>query len=270
MKMKRIAIHSVPRSGSTWLGSIFDSHPAVIYKFQPLFSYALKGYLSPESDLERILSFYQELENTRDDFMDQADAKSRGIVPDFAKSSPHTIVYKEVRYHHIIENLLIRDKDIKIIGLVRNPLSTLASWLKAPREFRSDLGWDFEKEWLDAPSKNQNRPEEFYGFNKWMDVTLLFERLSRSHPHNFYLIRYESLLTNTLDEVRNLFKFAGLEFTEQTETFINASKARHTTDSYGVYKKKTGRDDWKNSLPQQIIETVQAELEKAGLESYLS
>ena len=52
--MKLIAIHSMPRSGSTWLGSIIDSHPHICYKHQPLFSYCLKGYLDETSDYEKI------------------------------------------------------------------------------------------------------------------------------------------------------------------------------------------------------------------------
>lgn len=39
-----------------------------------------------------------------------------------------------MRYLHIIENLLIQCPDIKILGIVRNPLATLASWINAPKE----------------------------------------------------------------------------------------------------------------------------------------
>ena len=44
--MKRIAIHSAPRSGSSWLGQILNSSPKVCFRFQPLFSYAFKDYLN--------------------------------------------------------------------------------------------------------------------------------------------------------------------------------------------------------------------------------
>ena len=44
--MKRIAIHSVPRSGSSWLGQILNSSLKVCFRFQPLFSYAFKDYLN--------------------------------------------------------------------------------------------------------------------------------------------------------------------------------------------------------------------------------
>ena len=47
----RVAIHGPPRSGTTWIGEIVNSSPRTIVKYQPLFSYALKDYLSPGSSL---------------------------------------------------------------------------------------------------------------------------------------------------------------------------------------------------------------------------
>jgi len=57
--MKKIALHSVPRSGSSWIGQILNSSPKVNYKFQPLFSYAFKGYLDENSSRERIDEFFE-------------------------------------------------------------------------------------------------------------------------------------------------------------------------------------------------------------------
>ena len=44
--MKRIGLHGVPRSGTSWLGNIFNSSPDLTYKHQPLYSYAFKNYLN--------------------------------------------------------------------------------------------------------------------------------------------------------------------------------------------------------------------------------
>ena len=77
--MNKIAIHSVPRSGSTWLGSIFDSCPNVKYALQPLFSYAYKDYLSLNSTSEDIQSFFEELKVSDDDFINQIEAKNKGL-----------------------------------------------------------------------------------------------------------------------------------------------------------------------------------------------
>ena len=54
---KTIALFGVPRSGTSWLGQIFDSCPDVIYKYQPLFSYAFKNRLNMQSSFDEISNF---------------------------------------------------------------------------------------------------------------------------------------------------------------------------------------------------------------------
>ncbi len=267
--MKRIAIHSVPRSGSTWLGSIFDSHPNVLYRFQPLFSYALKDYLTPESTAKDIDNFFNELVNIKDDFIEQKEAKNKGIIPSFRKDKITTVVYKEVRYNHIIENMLEKDKKVKVIGLVRNPLAVLSSWYKAPREFRKDLKWDFNKEWQYANLKNQNKPEEFFGFEKWKQVTNLFEKLKSKYPKRFYLVYYQDLLLQTKKTIKTLFDFAELDFTKQTETFLVSSKTNHDPNVYSVFKKKNTDENWQTILPETIVEKVIMDLEREKLKKYI-
>src|SRR6056297_737368 len=104
---KKIAIHSVPRSGSTWLGEIVNSNPKGKYAFQPLFSYALKDFLSQISTNRDIELFFRRVEDSKDSFLDQEQHRQDGRLPLFRKEYPVThIAYKEVRYNHIIENLL--------------------------------------------------------------------------------------------------------------------------------------------------------------------
>lgn len=258
---KRIAIHSAPRSGSTWLGSIFDSHPNVIYKFQPLFSYALKDYLTPGSTIGDIMDFFSKLESTKDDFLDQKEAKRKNIMPHFGKTETTAIVYKEVRYHHLLENMLEKDGELMVIGLIRNPLAVIHSWLKAPKEFKKELGWKVKEEWRFAPSKNLNKPEEFNGYEKWKEVAFLFERLQNQYPDRFYLQDYNTLLTQTTKSVHKMFEFAGLEFTEQTKSFLSDSRRKEDPNAYGVYKTKVIDDQWKMGLPEYIIDEIKMDPE---------
>lgn len=268
-KLKRIAIHSVPRSGSTWLGSIFDSHPSSVYRFQPLFSYGHKGKVTENSTKEEIDQFFLDIKNTKDDFVLQEKTKAEGIVPEFKKSVPSHIVYKEVRYHHILKNLLEKGNEIKVIGLVRNPLSVIYSWLNAPKEFRGDLGWNVLDEWYKAPKKNQNKPEEFNGFQKWKEVTLLFEELQKQFKQRFYLIEYYQLLNNPIEKAQELFCFCDLPYTEQTNTFIKKSSSKEIKDAYSVYRMHQKDIAWFNKLPKEIVEKVAVELKGTKLEKYL-
>jgi hypothetical protein len=267
--MQRVAIHSVPRSGSTWVGSIFDSHPQVAYRFQPLFSYAFKGVLKSTSTTEEIISFFNSIAASPDDFINQAEAKAKGLVPVFKKDLPTVTVYKEVRYHHIIENLLQRDTEIRVIGLVRNPLSTLYSWYNAPREFKTELGWQLLDEWQYAEKKNQGKEEEFNGYEKWKQVAYCFRKLAVQYPDRFYLLRYQDLLSDTERVVKSLFEFTGLDFARQTQDFILLSRQSHVDDAYGVFKNKLLDNEWQAKIPQPIVDYVVNDLADTELVSYL-
>lgn len=267
--MQRIALHSVPRSGSSWLGHLIDSCPEVIYKYQPLFSYALKDFLDECSSKARVDEFFSRLATTEDDFMDQKAQIASGKAPNFVKETPRFIAYKEVRYHHILSNLLKVDQDIKIIGLIRNPLSVISSWLKAPKEFKQELGWIALEEWRYAPSKNLNKKEEFNGFEKWKEVALLFESLAQEYPNRFILIEYRSLLEETLSTVTKLFEFLGIPLTKQTLDFITESQTKQIEDAYAVYRKNQRDDKWKIALDPIITEAIIKELKETSLYPYL-
>ena len=100
----RVAVHGVPRSGTSWIGEILNSSPHTIYRFQPLFSYAMKGALTECSPLKEIDSFFRTLESIEDDFINQTEKRQTGQFPKFSKGTPSHIVYKEVRYMNILPN----------------------------------------------------------------------------------------------------------------------------------------------------------------------
>ncbi|MBV6485346.1 MAG: hypothetical protein KFKLKKLM_01907 [Flavobacteriales bacterium] len=267
--MQRVAIHSVPRSGSTWLGELFNSNPDVIYKYQPLFSYAFKSRLTPLSTKSDIIQFFNDIALKEDDFLDQKEARKNGKMPVFEKANNYTtIVYKEVRYHHILENLLKQDSDIKIIGLIRNPFAVIHSWLNAPKEFRKDLGWNEMEEWKLAPKKNLNKPEEFNGFEKWKEAAFLFTKLEKEYPKQFKIVFYHELLNNTTETIKELFRFCNLEFTKNTQEFITESQVVENKDAYSVYKTKLNDDEWKGLLNPIIINEIEKELMNTELEKY--
>ena len=70
--MRVISIHSVPRSGSTWLLSLFNSNKSKIC-FQPLFSYKFKDFLNIDSTKEHYNKFISELSNTTDSFVNMTN-----------------------------------------------------------------------------------------------------------------------------------------------------------------------------------------------------
>ena len=267
--MDKVAIHSVPRSGSTWLGNIFNSHPDVIFKYQPLFSYAFKNFLTENSTSNEINSFFDKISASQDYFLDQTEGIKKGLVPKFHKNNEFThICYKEVRYHNILVNMLKNSSDIKFIFLIRNPLAVLFSWKNAPKEFRADKGWSFDDEWKNANSKNLNQPEEYNGYVKWKEATHLFLSLKKKYPNKVYILEYNDLLNQRDLKIKEIFKFVKLPFNKQTINFLKMSTSQNNKDFYSVFKIKESDNDWIN-LPEYIIDYVHQDLKGTILERFL-
>ncbi|MCL6478019.1 MAG: sulfotransferase [Peptococcaceae bacterium] len=266
--LKKIAIFGVARSGTSWLAQIFNSHPDVVMRFQPLFSYSHKGKLTEISNCEDINSFFNEILHSDDPFV-LMKAEMHRNYPRFNKSAvPTHIAFKETRYINVIENMLWRSEDIRVIGIVRNPLANIASWIRAPKEF--DPAWDILKEWRYAPLKNKGKSENFYGFEKWKQVASNFLRYKQEYPERFFLVTYSDLNQNTLRTVEKLFAFCNLKQDKQVEQFIAQSKSRHDSDPYSVFRANASDQEWRNILPREISDSIIAELTGTGLEQFLN
>lgn len=267
---KYIALHSVPRSGSSWLGEIINSSPNIKYAFQPLFSYAFKGQLTNTSSVSEIETFYDQLKRNNDEFVCQTAARASSTKPTFAKANITHIAYKEVRYHYVLANLLQQIPEQKVIGLVRHPLAVLSSWKAAPREFRTDLGWSFEQEWREAKLKNQDKPEEYFGFNKWKEVALLYKALEAQFPDQFKLVHYSNLLADTMLESKSIFEFLDLEFSQQSSDFICSANSNEVADTYSVFRNKSPTDNIEpENLSEEIMQAVLKECQDHKLDDML-
>lgn len=272
MKLRTVtAIHSCPRSGSSWLLNVFNSAPNTKCLFQPLFSYTHKDKLNEFSSGHEISGFFEEIYNTDDNFalMNNEwffDNKGARRYPFFKKNKiPRDLVFKHVRYHHLLQNLLHQNSQIKVIGIVRDPRATINSFLNT-KEFKPE--WDISAEWRFAPRKNKGMVEEFYGYERWKDTTRIFLNLEEIYPQRFRIVRYIDMVKKTEEIVRHLFDFSGLKFSEETRRFVAESKSQDS-DDYGIYRVKSDDFDWKNSLDQKIIDAIEEDLGSSDNENLL-
>lgn len=255
--MKTISIFGVPRSGTSWLGQLFNSSPNVAYRYQPLFSYAFKDYLNINSNSEHIEKFHTELLKSNDPFLLQIKNVSGKTEVYFEKDEITHLVWKEVRYLNLIENLLLKS-NIKIIGIIRNPFAVMNSWFNAPKEF--DSSWNKESELMLAEKKNASHEENFYGLYKWIETYKNFEILSKKYPERLIITYYEDLVNSIDSELKKLFEFAKLDFGQQTVDFIHLSTSKDTKDPYSVIKLKENLNEWKFQLDKKIVNLIQNEL----------
>ncbi len=270
--MKTITgIHGVPRSGTSWLGQIFNSHPETCFKFQPMFAYKFRDILSVNSTKKEIDDFFNKLSLSDDYFVNMRDPNLHKNYPVFdkAKHTPH-LVFKNVHFHFLLDHLLKSNDQLKLILLIRNPMAVLHSWYKAPREFKPE--WNFNEEWRNAELKNAGAPENYFGFNKWKEAAMIFHKINLSFPERTYLLMYNDLLSDPLATTQKLFHFSGLDMHQQTIDFINDSREKDFKDDpNSVYRKKGISDNsYIDKLPEEIIQEIKHELTHTVLEKYLS
>ena len=79
-------IAGVARSGTSWLGQLFNSSPQVRFSFQPLFAYEFKNRVTEDSSTEDFRSLIDDIYNTQSSFLNQEDKRDSGEYPIFEKS----------------------------------------------------------------------------------------------------------------------------------------------------------------------------------------
>jgi Sulfotransferase domain len=262
-----VAIIGMPRSGTSWLGQIFDSSPNVAYRLEPIFSYAFKNAVNEYSSREDFIRFFNAIYESQDDFLLQTDKRKAGTYPIFTKLAvPEFLVFKTTRFHHLMDNMLRYIENLKMVSIVRHPCGAINSWLNAPREFPANA--DPMEEWRSGNCRKTAK-EEFWGFDDWKSVTLLHMGLEKRYPARFKLIRYEDLVRDTHEIVDELFRFAGIELEEHTARFLIDCHSRHDADSYSVFKDKNVAGRWKTTLPVQIQEEIIKDVSDTPLERFL-
>lgn len=264
-----IIIAGVPRSGTSWLGQIIDSAPNVAYRFQPIFSYAFKDAVNMDSHGKDYERFYEGIYKSTDDFLLQTDKRKKGLYPTFEKKdNPECLAFKTCRYQYLLSKMLQYSGNLKIFGIVRNPCGVINSWLKNPKEFPSEA--NPREEWRFGSCRNQGRPEEFFGFYKWKEVAHLYFDLQEKYPNRVRIVKYEDLLDSPVEVSQSIFSFVNLEFTEQTNSFLEACHSVHKEGPYAVFKDKSVSEQWKSELDPYIVSEIKREIEGTRLEGFLT
>lgn len=249
--LHHIAIFGCPRSGTTWLGQIFNSAPQVQFRYQPLFSYEFKDWFGQHGLSEQSLAqFRTALMAAQSEFVLQE------LRP--AKTAATHLVWKEVRYHQLMAGLLALQGLQHLVYIFRPPVEVLNSWYQAPKEFRA--GQDIHREWLHAPSKN-TEPCEFNGFEKWKASMRMALELQERHPGKLLMLSYTQLCAAPLAVSQRLFAAVQLPLGGETRAFVQASTSHHEADAYSVFKSQRAP----LTLPAEIVRQIAADAEAQAL-----
>ena len=272
-------VFSMPRSGSSWLGQIFDSCPYVLYKFQP---FGLENYAqsleniefinSPKNILESIFNDSEPFINQR--CMAEYYKKNKNNYMGFLKNNKTTInVCKNV---HGIDYVpyFINIEEVRIIFLIRHPCGYINSLLTSPERSQKDykdwiegtfISYDNKVNWFTGAPRYDR---EYRGFLDWIHTTLLFTHLESNNHDKIRVLKYEDLVESPVDTISSLFKWLGIKLEKQTIDFIETSTSSHDEDPYSVYKNSTVVSKWKYQLDMNIQKTISYFLESCGIGLY--
>jgi hypothetical protein len=124
-------------------------------------------------------------------------------------------------------------------------------------------------EWRYAAKKNQGRPEEYFGFEKWKEAAQLFLKLEKTFPARVHMLAYEDLLRSTEQEVERLFQFCALEVDDQTREFLVKSTTTEVPGEYSVYRASNSLEARRSVLGGEIAEIISGETRAANLGRFL-
>ncbi|MBU3822748.1 sulfotransferase [Flavobacteriaceae bacterium XHP0103] len=264
---KVIYIGGVARSGTSWIGQIFNSCPNVRFRFQPFFSYEFRGTINEDSSSKDYINFYNDLYRKESSFLTQNDKIKSGVYPSFNKEDENILVFKENRFQSFIEPMLRKSSNLYFVGIIRNPNATLYSWSQNEKEFPP--GSDILKEWRFANCKNKSN-EDYFGFYKWKEVANLYLDLKEKYKDRVTIIYYDEFIENPIEESRKIFEKLDLPFTNQTNDFLLKAIKGNDDNYYSVFKGKTNKNKWQTNFPKYIISQIEAELKGTRLEKFLS
>jgi len=262
---KLMGIFGTGRSGSSWLGSIVDSHPEVAYRFEPFHRLRhsppiekvrqlLESEGFQESDLpqvyEALLPAHPTLE--RPPFFPKTYGFTAGKawvrVPTRKLRIFHSVfkwlytprtnpplVFKEVTEERIMNQLLARTS-IPIVYLVRHPCAVVLSTVTGQKQKVMPTG---RHTVLDKILKRHD-PELSAQYSSNIENMDLLEKeallwrvdvekgiLATQKYKNALLVIYENLCDDPVAVSKQIFEHFGLTFSAQTTDYLNSFEKIH-------------------------------------------
>lgn len=297
-----ILIVGAPRSGTTWLGKIFDSHPDVIYRHEPDGAVPETG--STRADVAIWVAQRDPRTAGKRPFFPKswqssparllraslaysgAAASRIGLpdwpIPDLGSIAPGRAVIKSVRLSAGIGDFANAFPDGRAVLILRDPRGQVASVMRGASNGRFNLaeaGTDMpfdEASTLDFAARRgvdepafQRLPNAAKYAWSWraFNETAFAAIAGRS---NATVVIYEALCADPASQARAVMAFAGLPWHRQTDAFLDLStRADGSTGYYAVVRNSIAAANWwRTTMSAQDQEAVGAVVRELPLAHY--
>jgi hypothetical protein len=309
MRSSNIFIFGLPRSGTTWLGKIFDSHPDILLRHEPdtvnptnafpfvMHSSEIDSHLVPAKNylLDRIqdrqlrcVSSTPYFNKSYRDSLSESirrylivtaralDTLSRGnlerkiTIPDMI--STQKSVRRVVKSVDSVGRVPLFAKacpNEKFIYIVRHPCGVAGSKIRGRSLGKIGSGSKFS-DWLKFDYAVDNKFSEAdlerwsileSGAWAWTMTNDFVIKMAKNLP-NLEIIYYDALCENPIEQSKVLFDHANLDWSSQTEKYINkcvSSDPGRKVDYYSTQQNPLhAANRWKSELSKDDIEAIMA------------
>jgi hypothetical protein len=287
-----ILVVGAPRSGTTWLAKVLDSHPDTVYRHEP------DEVVPAGGSIEANVAIWLRQRDARTvgkrPFFPKswqaaparwvrsgliyagAAASSVGFpawpIPDLGAIAQARVVLKSVRLSTGIGEFAGAYPEGRALLILRHPCGQVASVMRGAGEGAFDLaeaGTDMPYDEVSAiafaarhgmaEAEFQRQPDAAKYAWSWREFneTAVASIAGRSNAH---VIVYEDLCTRPTDEARAVLIFAGLPWHRQTETFLSHSTSYDgPAGFYAVVRNsRAAAERWRVDMAPQDQNAVRA------------
>lgn len=248
------------RSGTTFIGELFNNHPEVFYVFEPLIftaerlnlnifyenetleykskisstmvSFLTCNFTSNEDTIRRLInSPFRYQSNALKKFAFDKNANKKSAfelsinLSRVCKSYRHRVVkilsgrlsnVSIETLRDVVKESSSRQRQVKIIHLVRDPRAVAQSWI---RNF-----------WI----KDSNDSQFIRNIKRMCEPIAKNLRLGDDLPNwlinRYKLIRYEKMVANPMETAKEIFKFVGIKMASEVKLWIDSRKRTPTKE----------------------------------------
>ncbi len=289
--MGQIFVFGMPRSGTSWLGKIFDSHPDVVFRHEPDIDFRntsipwypeetepyldeARAYIAklarvntvksraslplfPKRHLGTVGQFLRYVCVYGSRALDRAGV--RAGVPDFFSLKDQPIVIKSVSSMGRA-GLYTEACNSKTIIITRHPCGQIASQMRGIKmgkmpssSYRWPLLGSVSTQYgLDRPAWEKMNLLENLSW-KWV----IANETAMSQCPSAYAVRHEDLCDRPIELAREIFAFAGLEWSEQTQRFLESSTVSDGANYFSVFRDSAAEaNKWRGELSDEEINQI--------------
>lgn len=271
-----VLIMGMPRSGTTWLAKIFDSHPDTLYRHEPDAGRPAPPHDAGDAAVRAYVASLVANRSTRCTtkapwFPKSYDTLTRRTVrpvllramrvlsrvwpqlavPDFApRSAALRPVLKSVNISDLLGRVARAMPSVRGVGILRHPCGYASSILRGTQSAKFAGSTPVTENLEPFRFVLETQPAKERGLTLdavrglspaarlgWLWVAYNDVFLaSVDGLENVHLIRYEDLCADPPKVAKELFEFAQLGWNDQTAAFIGASTGHENASFYSVFK----------------------------------